>query len=219
MKFPEAFRLNTQKEDNVDMHLVAVNDHTGANSFEIFITPIRVVCNNTLLLARSKNTGRITFRHTRFVNDRIDLLEKETAEMVYKTLGIYGTYKEFIEGELEKLRKITLTDKACEKILAQTLFSDDAYKVYEKNDFNLNTPDISTRSKNILHLAMDELHSGIGQDNRELAGTGLHLINGLTTFFQNGMKWNNPEKKFHSILTGSSHNKLQKAYNLVLASA
>jgi hypothetical protein len=66
---------------------------------------------------------------------------------------------------------------------------------------------------------MDALENGVGQENRELAGTGLFLINGITTLFQNSMSWKDREKKFLSITEGNCYNKLQKAHGLVLAAA
>ncbi len=93
------------------------------------------------------------------------------------------------------------------------------YDIYKKNDFNVNVPEISTRSKNILAEAMNAIDNGVGQDNREIAGTGLHLINGVTTYFQNSMNWKDKEKKFISITEGNCYNKLQKVHKLVLEAA
>lgn len=219
MKFPEPIRINTKKDDIINMYLIAQNDHTGMGNFSITVSPIRPVCQNTLMLSDRMAKGRITFRHTRFVNDRIDLLNNETAEMAYRTLGLYGAYKQYFETELEKLRSIRLTEKWCEKILAEALLTEDVFDIYRKNDYSINSDDISTRSKNMLSEAMDSLENGVGQDNRELAGTGLYLINGLTTYFQNTLNWKDKEKKFLSITEGNCYNKLQKAHHLVLEAA
>jgi phage/plasmid-like protein (TIGR03299 family) len=219
MKMPEPIRLGTKKDDDVNMYLLAQNSFDGSSNFSVYLTPIRTVCQNTLALAISMARSRISFRHTRLVNDRIDLLNKDVADMAYRTLGLYDVYKQHFEAELEHLRNIKLGEKDMEKILAEALMSEDAFKAYEKDNFNMFAEGVGTRSRNVLTAAMDSLESGVGQDNRELAGTGLYLINGITTYFQNTKNWNDKEKKFVSITEGDAYNKLQKAYNLVLQAA
>jgi len=219
MKMPDTIRINTAKDDIVNMYMIAQNSFDASGNFTIMVSPIRPVCQNTLLLAESMAKSKISFRHSRLINERVDMLDKDTAEMAYRTLGLYDTYKQYFEAELEHLRNIKLADKDCEKILAEALLADDVFKIYKENDFNINSEDISSRSKNILTNALDALESGIGQDNRELAGTGLGLINGLTTLFQNTMSWKDRDKKFLSITEGNCYNKLQKAHRLIREAA
>lgn len=216
MKFPTDIRLNTKKDDPISFYLVAQNSHDNSGTFKILISPVRVVCQNTLQLALNNAVSKISFRHTRFINERVDMLDKDTAEMAYKTLGIYDVYKQHLEAEFERLRKIKVNDKWAEKVLANALLPDDIYSIYKKNDYNINSDDISSRSKNLLHNALDVLDNGIGQDNAELRGTGMYVINGLTTFFQNEMNWNNKDKKFLSITEGTCYDKLQKAHKMLL---
>lgn len=216
MKFPEPIRIGGSQNDIIDMYLIGENSHDGSGTFKIIVSPCRVVCQNTLQLAIASKKSSISFRHSRFVNDRIDMLNKETAEMAYKTLGMYDEYKQYFEAELERLRQIKVNDKWAEKILAKALLPDEAVDIYFKNGCNINSDDITTRSKNILTNAMDALMSGVGQDNDELKGTGLHVINGITTYFQNTMNWKDNEKKFISITEGTCYDKLQKVYKGVL---
>ena len=215
MKFPEPIRIGGTKDDIIDMYLIAQNDHTGGGMFSITVSPVRPVCSNTLMLADAQAVSRISFRHTRYVNDRINMIDKENAEMAYRTLGLYELYKKYFEEEIEKLRCIRLTEKQCEMIFAETLFTEDTFKIYKENDFNVNADGISTRAKNVLWSAMDALDNGVGQDNRDLAGTGLYAINGLTTYFQNSMNWSNGDKKFLSITEGKCYNNLHTAHKLI----
>ena len=186
----------------------------------VAITPIRQWCSNQIAMIFRTAAHKLSFRHTRFVNERMDLLNNETAEMAYKTLGMYDIYKSHFEAELEHLRNIKLAEKDCERILAEVLLPEESFDIYKSNDYSIDADEISTRSKNIFHNALDALHTGIGQlDNKELEGTGLWLLNGLTTLYQNTMDWKDKEKKFLSITEGNAFNKVQKAHSLILEAA
>lgn len=50
--------------DAVDQYLVATNSHDGSSAFQVLITPVRVVCANTLSWALKQTTNTIKIRHT-----------------------------------------------------------------------------------------------------------------------------------------------------------
>ena len=93
--------------------------------------------------------------------------------------------------------------------------SEDSFKVYKATG-SLNHEDITTRSKNLYNDAMEALHGGVGQNMGE-RGTGLWLVNGITTYFQNEAKYRDSEMKFDSLMDGTAKMKLQKAYDLAMA--
>lgn len=212
-KFPEPIRL-AGKDDLVDMYVVFTTSHDGTGAVTCMVTPVRVVCNNTLNLAFKQNSGKISMRHTAHVLDRLDLTNKENAKMAYQSLNLYNTYKTYFEDSLAQLAKVSLSDKMIETTLVKSLLSDDVWKVYKNNNFSLNSDDIPTRSKNIILNVTDALHTGIGQSNLE-PGTGLWVVNGLTTYYQNNVAWKDDEKKFKAITEGSVQQKLQTAYDLI----
>ena len=214
-KFPEPIVIG-HKDDVIDQYIVFTTSHDGTGAVTAMCTNVRVVCQNTLNYALNNNSGKITFRHTSRVNERIDLLNKENAELAYRTLGLYNTYKAYFEEELNMLAKIRLNDKEQEKVLAEALLTPDVFKVYRNNNYSLNTDDISTKSKNIINGVMQTIHTGVGQDLLE-NGTALKLINGLTCYYQNVVDWNgNDERKFNAIIDGSVQKKLQNAHDIVL---
>ena len=211
-KFPEPVILG-HKDDTIEQYVVFTTSHDGTGAVTAMVTPVRTVCQNTLNLALCNNSGKITFKHTSRVNERIDLLNKQNAELAYRTLGLYNTYKEYFEQELQALAKIRLTDKQQEQILAEALFAPDVFKVYKRGDFNLNNEDISTRSRNIMEAVKDTIYTGVGQDLLE-NGTALKLINGVSCFYQNVATWGGDEKKFNAIMDGSVQKKLQTVHDL-----
>ena len=56
-KLPDSILINGV--DKVDQYILIVNSHDGSGSLKIFLTPIRVVCNNTLTMAlRGRQGGK-----------------------------------------------------------------------------------------------------------------------------------------------------------------
>jgi len=58
--------------DEMHAYVLISNTHDGTGSVKFLLTPIRVVCNNTLTLALGMNTTRYNMRHTSKMGERID---------------------------------------------------------------------------------------------------------------------------------------------------
>ena len=217
-KFPEQIKLDNKGEDLVEMYVVFTTSHDGTGAVQCMVTPVRVVCNNTLNYAMSHNSGKLSLRHTVNVNNRLDLTNKENAVMAYKALSLYNVYRNSFEQSLLELAQIKVTDKQAEQILVNSLLPADAVKIYNENDFSLNSEDISTRSKNIIANVTESLHTGVGQ-NILAENSGLWLVNGLTTYYQNEARFKDDETKMQSILDGLVNKKLQSVYDGLLAIA
>lgn len=216
-KFPKPVVLDSQRNDLVEMYVVFTTSHDGTGAVRCMVTPIRVVCNNTLNLAMRNNIGRVSFRHTLNVNTRLDLLNKENAEFAYKTLNVYETYEKGLKESFDHLRNIKLSEKELDNILADVLLAPDAAKVFHLTG-DIYNDEIKTRGRNIFLTAKEAMETGIGQAGQE-RGTGLWAINGLTTYFQNEASFKDNETKFDSILDGKVYDKVNKAYDLILAAA
>ena len=217
-KLPEPIIVANNSNDKVDMYFVFTTSHDGSGAVNCLVTPIRVVCQNTLNLAFKKNSGKLSFKHTMNVCKRLDLTNRENAERAFKCMNLYHTYKTYFQASLDQLAKIKLDDKTTEKILVYSLLSPEVQDIYAESGNNLLCEDIPTRSQNIITNVTEALHNGIGQ--RELsvgAGNGLWLINGITTYYQNNYNWGDDiERKFVGIIEGSVQKKLQLAYNNLL---
>lgn len=214
-KFPEVVRIGS-KDDVVEQYMVFTTSHDGSGAVMCLSTNVRVVCQNTLNLALRNNSGKLCFKHTRHVTKRMDLTNKENAEMAYKALRLQQTYNQFFAESLEELGRIRLTDKQTEEILVNAVLTPDVQKIYFESGKDMNCDDIPTRSKNIITSITEATHSGVGQDILD-KGTGLWLVNGLTTYYQNNYDWKGDgERKFDAIVGGSVETKLQKLYSNIL---
>ena len=214
-KFPEQIVIDAKRDDLVDMYMTFTTSHDGTGAVRAMVTPVRVVCNNTLAMAMSNNIGRISFRHTSNVMNRLDLLNKENAEFAAKALNVYEVYKNGLEQAFDHLKNIKLSEKELDNILAEVLLSDEYNKIYKQTG-TIESDGIPTRSKNIFIGVKNAMEVGIGQELIE-SGTALWALNGLTTYYQNNANFKDAETKFDSIMDGNVYNKVNKAYSLLVA--
>ena len=214
-KMPKDIILNPRTDDRIETYVVFTTSHDGTGSVRCMVTNIRVVCQNTLNWAMRNNSGRISFRHSSKVMDRLDLLNKENAEFAYKTLGLWKEYEEVFKDSLEHLRNVKLAEKDLDRILAEIALADDAKKVFLESG-NIFHDDIATRGRNIFLGMKESLESGVGQDILE-SGNGLWAINGITSYYQNQANYKNGEVMFDNVMDGNVYKKVQKAYDLMVA--
>ena len=212
-KFPDDIILDNKGDDRVEMYMMFTTSHDGTGAVKCMVTNVRVCCQNTLNFAMRHNTGRISFRHSTNVMSNLDLLNKENAEFVYKTLGVYNIYQKSFKESLEHLRNIKISERDLDNIIAELTFSEETKKVFLETR-NIEHDDIPTRSRNIFIGMKEAIQGGIGQDLIE-SGNGLWAINGVTTFYQNSVNFKNEEAKFQSIMDGNVYRKVQKAYDLI----
>lgn len=214
-KMPEDIILNPHTDDRIETYVVFTTSHDGTGSVRCMCTNIRVVCQNTLNFALKHNSGRIAFRHSSKVMDRMDLLNKENAEFAYRTLGLWREYENVFKESLEHLRNVKLSERDLDNIIAEITLADDAKKVFLETR-NIFHEDIATRGRNIFIGMKNAMESGIGQDILD-KGTALWAINGVTTFYQNNANFKNEEVKFDNLMDGSVYKKVNKAFEMLIA--
>ena len=200
--------------DRVEMYIVFTTSHDGTGAVNCLVTPIRVVCNNTLNLAMKVNSGKLSLRHSRNVMDRLDLREYQNAEFVYKTLHMYDVYKNSLEAEFKHLQNIKLAEQDLMRILAEVAYEDEDLKIYKESKEVYNT-EISRSAINRINKMRDVLEYGVGQDV-ENKYSAMWLINGITSYYQNYANYKSYETMFNSIQTGPASAKLQRAHELVI---
>jgi len=101
MKMPEGILIGGV--DAIDMYLMAWNTHDGSSSFNVLVTPIRVVCQNTLTAAIKQAAQTFIVRHTAGVNDKIEAA-RDTLKVTFK-------YQAEFKKIADNLLKQSMTDK------------------------------------------------------------------------------------------------------------
>ena len=98
--------------DRVDQYLAAVNAHDGSMSFTFMITPVRIVCQNTLNMAFNDHRNMFRVRHSSGA-ERIIRREARTA------LDLTFSYLDDFNAEAEKLIQTSMTQSRFEEIVSR----------------------------------------------------------------------------------------------------
>ena len=117
-------------DDVIEPYLCLTNGHDGFSSMKVCMTPVRVVCQNTLNMAL--NTAKRTWNVRHSGN-----IESKLAEAQH-TLGLASKYMEGLAAEAEELYKIKISPKDF-KELSQALFpmADDMSRRKEESQYLL----------------------------------------------------------------------------------
>jgi phage/plasmid-like protein (TIGR03299 family) len=136
--------------DRVCPYLVFSNSHDGSGSIKVAMTPIRVVCQNTLNLALNDAKRIWATIHTGDIKSKLDEAKK--------TILLAEHYMSKLGSEIDRLNKIKITDaKVMEYISELIPMPENASKIQEKNVQQLRNdiemryfeaPDLSHISKN-----------------------------------------------------------------------
>lgn len=107
IKLPQEMTIGGR--DKVQLFITVTNAHDGTGKFIVVVSPVRVVCNNTLQAALRGAKSRFELKHTTNGEDKI-----QTAR---EALGLTWKYVEAFEAEAQKMIEASLTDQAFEDIV------------------------------------------------------------------------------------------------------
>ena len=89
-------------DDDVVPYILLTNNHNGSGSLKVIMTPVRVVCSNTLRWALNNAKNSISLRHTKSIAGKID----EARNILGLTELFYDSFSEqvnkLIDTELTK---------------------------------------------------------------------------------------------------------------------
>ncbi len=136
--------------DEIAPYLVVMNSHDGSSGIKVAMTPIRVVCQNTLNLALNSAKRIWTTKHTENVMSRVH----EARE----TLLLAEAYMSELGRGIDCLSQIKLTDKKVMEFMQEFFpVTPDMPEVQRKNNLRLldnmkarywDAPDLSNVGKN-----------------------------------------------------------------------
>ena len=184
--------------ERISPYLVFSNTHDGSGSVKAAITPVRVVCNNTLNLALSTAKRSFSIIHTGNIQDKIQEA-KDTLFMAEEYMDCLGT-------EFEQLRRQKMTEEQIEEYIELLL-------PMEKEP----TP---IQQKNIIRLRKDlEKRYYDAPDLQELRNTAYRFINAVSDFatHSNPLRRTANYKENLFARTVEGNPLIDKAYQLVKA--
>lgn len=192
-------------DDITQMYVVLTMSHDGSGSIKAMITPIRVVCQNTLNAAIKDSINTVNIRHTSSAAARL--------EQAHKVLGISNKYMTEFSDIMNAMAKVSVKDTYVEDLITKL--------------FPTSKDEVSTRAQNIRDEVLNAYYTGIGQNG--IVGTAYGVYNGVTNYLNHVKTYGNPTKdmerantiQFESIMEGQAC-KIQQAtfdtlYSLIAA--
>lgn len=190
-KMPDVIRI-AGTDDITEVYVLLTSSHDGSGSVIAAVTPIRVVCSNTLNAALKNTISRVAIRHTTNATAKL--------ENAHKLLGISHKYVEQVNEMFNSLATKSITD-AKVKELVESLFKS------EKED--------STRINNIREAVMASYFSGVGQN--KIIGTAWGAYNGITHYLDHIQNYKSGDVKFDSLMDGASAKIQNEAFQMLIS--
>jgi phage/plasmid-like protein (TIGR03299 family) len=194
-KLPEKYIIAGEK---IEPYLVFSNSHDGSGAIKVCMTPIRVVCQNTLNLALNSAKRSWSSKHTGNIQNRMHEAQQ--------TLGLAHTYMEKLGSEFNNLSMIKLTDAKVIEFINELLpCPDEATSVQQKNVQQLRD-DIKTRYFD-------------APDLKVLGKNGYRLINAVSDFATHAkpLRETASYKENLFLKTLEGHPVIDKAYSMIKA--
>lgn len=182
--------------DVTSVYVVLTMSHDGTGAVKAMITPIRVVCANTLRMAINAANNTVNIRHTASASARLSEASK--------VLGITNNYITECNDILNKLAKTPIDNKFADMVIGKIF----AGTVDENGK-------ASTKSANIIEAVKNDYLTGIGQVG--IIGTAYGLFNGITHYFDHTARTKDNESKFISSFGGKISSDRDKTFNLIMS--
>lgn len=100
-RLPEGIRV--AGHDEMNLYLLATNNHDGRAALRIAVTPVRVVCQNTLALGLKRSRSMIKARHTGVPTERL-------ADDARQALGLIRDFSAELKVEAERLLATSMSE-------------------------------------------------------------------------------------------------------------
>lgn len=153
-------------DDQISTYLLLSNGHSGIDSLQVAITPVRVVCNNTLQLALKNYKRKWTVVHSARLEDRI--------EEARKALELCGEYMLNFAETGERLAEKKLTDEQMDKVF------EIAFQMGEERRTNFST----------MRKKMDQFYKALEvPDLKPYQGTAWAVVNAVSDIETHQKNW------------------------------
>lgn len=172
LQVPREFILDPEGANDVTKtYLLVHTSHDGSTSVQASITPVRVVCQNTLNIAIKSAKQSFKVRHTQTVEGRIG--------MARDALGLTFNFMDKFEEDARAMFETEITKAQFDKLVA------DLYPVPEDNASKVALTRYDDKVDIIQHLYTE------GATNANITGTAWGAFNALTEridYFRTGRK-------------------------------
>ena len=186
-KMPAHIKIG--KNDLTEMYVTLMNSHNGRSAVAAYMTPVRVVCENTLRASLRNSQDKVTFSHIGNVKEKI----KSAAE----AMNAVNLYAQEMQEALTYMNSKQVNVHTTENFVNHVLPL--------RFDKHGNIVEGQTRQENQRIKLLETIETGVGQDINK--GTNYWLYNGFTRFIDDM-----PQTTIGSTLDGSAQRKRNRAF-------
>ena len=194
-KMNQSFNVGQLRRDQIDGYLLFTNSHQYGRAIDIRLTPVRVVCMNTLSFALSRYSQQIV-KHNH--GHRFDV--RAVQDVFAETLGLFGSFEEMVD------------------LLSRKRYRKDALEKYFDTCFPY-TPNVHTRNPEPDRTSANAeraLKLVETQPGHQFApGTWWNALNAVT-YLTDHKIGNSDETRLQSAWYGKGDRRKQQALNLAI---
>jgi phage/plasmid-like protein (TIGR03299 family) len=185
--------IKVHGKDIVNKYLLLTNSHDGSSLVRAKLTPIRVVCSNTLSLALSGMEEEVRIRHTPSAVEKL--------EQAHKLLGLTNQLYDQLDFILNRMALKKVTDKQLLEYVKRLIPDTEAEN--------------QTRTENIRSKIL-ELHES-GQGANLSRGSLWGAYNAVTEYTDHIQNTGNASRRLNSVWFGGGERLKMKAFALASA--
>lgn len=116
-KLPDYIRVNAN--DIVEKYLLFTNTHDGSSAVTVKLTPIRVVCENTLSVALQGIEQQVRIRHTMHAEEKL----KQAHEILGLSNKLFDILSQYYIGMSRKMINAVLLNQYIDKVFPMPIFT------------------------------------------------------------------------------------------------
>jgi len=185
------------RDDLVENYVLVYDSKDGSSAVSAMMTPVRVVCNNTLTAAVNGARFKVSIRHTKSVVERL--------REAHKLLGLANRYRVEIEGAFNLMATKSVSKELVNQFLC---------RVYDVVDPEGNLIEQAGKTKESI-LEIFESSAG-GQDLVTCRGTMFGLYNALTFYYDNVSSYKDENSRAYATWFGNSTTMRNRAMKVAM---
>jgi phage/plasmid-like protein (TIGR03299 family) len=201
------------KGDEVENYLLTVSPYTAGRAVEARITPVRVVCQNTLITARAASVDTFTIRHDKNVLDR-------TKQWLAIMSGNVQKRSAALALEFDQLASVRVPTEYLDQLLGRIYpdpkpfrqVPDEAVQAQRKSWHDENMVAVS-RARSAVKEVFEG--RGVGMDTLACAGTAWGLFNS-TVEYEQFRPNRNAQTSSSDMLFGSRRDICERSYSVLI---
>lgn len=198
--------------DQVDLYLLGVSHYTGGRANELIISPVRTVCQNTLVLARNESRESYAVEHNAEILPRLEKwLALMSGNLEAKILRV--------QDSCTRLAGIRIGEDALASALFQIYPDPKPWKRTPENEINAKRQadyEYYLKQAQSNRVKVKELYEGAGTglDSGELQGTAWFVYQAVTEF-ENYRRTTDPSAAARDTLFGFRGQTMERAWDVL----